>query len=273
MSSGEYFDVLSVKNENGYAEMVHSFFAGECLGSRIDGETTKLYFTGGEKEDIEIKLNTLPNTLQSQWNWEMQPKEDWHLSWQDNFHPVLIEDKIAIVPSWDNSTTAQRVIKIKPGMAFGTGHHETTWLMLNEMNRLLKPGMSVLDLGTGSGILAITAHRLGAAHIDAVEFDAECEQNFKENLELNQLIDAIPFHLEDVLKWKNFEYDLITANINRNILQQLLPLLSASPAVILLSGLLLEDLKYMEKLCIENNLEIIHSAEKGEWLALELQSK
>ena len=273
MSRGEYFDVLTVNNENGYAEIVHSFFVGECLGSEVEGESTKLYFTGGEREDIESKLSTLPNALQSQWNWEVQPKEDWHLSWQDNFHPVLIEDKIAIVPFWDNSTTAQRVIKIKPGMAFGTGHHETTWLMLNEMNRLLKPGMSVLDLGTGSGILAITAHRLGAAHIDAVEFDAECEQNFKENLELNQLIDAIPFHLEDVLKRKNFEYDLITANINRNILQQLLPLLSASPAVILLSGLLLEDLKYMEKLCIENNLEIIHSAEKGEWLALELQSK
>ena len=273
MSRGEYFDVLTVNNENGYAEIVHSFFVGECLGSEVEGESTKLYFTGGEREDIESKLSTLPNALQSQWNWEVQPKEDWHLSWQDNFHPVLIEDKIAIVPFWDNSTTAQRVIKIKPGMAFGTGHHETTWLMLNEMNRLLKPGMSVLDLGTGSGILAITAHRLGAAHIDAVEFDAECEQNFKENLELNQLIDAIPFHLEDVLKRKNFEYDLITANINRNILQQLLPLLSASPAVILLSGLLLEDLKYMEKLCIENNLEIIHSSEKREWLALELQSK
>ncbi len=273
MRKGEYFDVLTVNNENGYAEIVHSFFAGECLGSKIEGEITQLYFTGGEKEIIESKLSTLPNALQSHWHWEVQPKEDWHLSWQENFHPVLIEDKIAIVPFWDNSTPAQTVIKIKPGMAFGTGHHETTWLMLNEIHRLLKPGMSVLDLGTGSGILAITAHKLGAGHIDAVEFDVECEQNFKENLELNQLADAIPFHLQDILKWKNFEYDLITANINRNILQQLLPLLYGFPALILLSGLLLEDLKIMEKLCGENNLEIIHTTEKGEWLALEVRSK
>jgi len=273
MSNGEYFDVLTFENGEDSAEMVHSYFQEECLGSQVDGNLTRLFFTGGIKESIELKLSTLPIALKLHWNWEVQQREDWHLSWQDNFHPLFVEDKIAIVPSWDNTTSAPTVIKIKPGMAFGTGHHETTWLMLSLMKRLLKPGMSVLDLGTGSGILAITAHKLGAASIDAVEYDCECEQNFKENLELNQLTETIPFHLEDVLNWKEFNYDLITANLNRNVLQQLIPLLSGSPAVILLPGLLLEDFNFIDQHCKNNTLEIMQKSEKGEWLALEIQSK
>ena len=268
----EYFDVLSINDENGNVDIIQSLLGNDCLGTYFENGDAQLYFDGGKRDDIEVSLQNINADFHFQWKWEKQNKEDWHLAWKDNFTPVVIEDKLAVIPHWQNEISADTVIKIKPGMAFGTGHHETTWLMLNQVLKHVKPGMSVLDLGAGSGILSITANKLGAEKVDAVEFDSDCESNFNENLQLNHIEKNIHYYNDDVLTWENFNYNIILANINCNIIEELIPKFKGTKAKVILSGLLGSDYLVIRTCCIENNLEIIEIIKKGEWICIELYS-
>ena len=129
----DYFDVLSINDENGNVDIIQSLLGNACLGTYFENRAAQLYFNGGKRDKIELCLQNIYADFQFQWKWKKQKKEDWHLAWQDNFTPVVIDKKLAVIPPWQNEISADLVIKIKPGMAFGTGHHETTWLMLNQV--------------------------------------------------------------------------------------------------------------------------------------------
>jgi ribosomal protein L11 methyltransferase len=219
----DYFDVLSINEKNEKVDIIQSLIGTDCLGTYFENGTAQLYFNGGNKDDIELRLQNINADVNFNWKWNKQPKEDWHLAWQDNFTPVIIEKKLAIIPNWENDTSSNIVIKIKPGMAFGTGHHETTWLMLNQILKHIKPGMSILDLGAGSGILSIAAIKLGAKKVDAVEFDSDCEPNFNENLQLNSIEKNIHYYNDDVLTWKDFNYNIIINICENNIIIKIFP--------------------------------------------------
>ena len=266
----DYFDVLSINDENGNVDIIQSLLGYACLGTYFENRAAQLYFNGGKRDKIELCLQNIYADFQFQWKWKKQKKEAWHLAWQDNFTPVVIDKKLAVIPPWQNEISADTVIKIKPGMAFGTGHHETTWLMLNQVLKHVKPGMSVLDLGTGSGILSIAAIKLDAEKVDAVELDNNCESNFNENLQLNNLDAIIPFHNHDVLVWNKFNYDIILANINRNVIERLIPKFRGTKAKVILSGLLESDYETIEKLCHKNRRQVKEKIIKGEWICLVL---
>jgi len=268
----DYFDVLSIDDKNEKVDIIQSLIGTECLGTYFENGTAQLYFNGGNKDDIELRLQNINADINFNWKWNKQRKEDWHLAWQDNFTPVIIEKKLAIVPHWQNDISADIVIKIKPGMAFGTGHHETTWLMLNQILKHIKPGMSILDLGAGSGILSIAAIKLGAEKVDAVEFDSDCESNFNENLQLNHIEKNIYYYNDDVLTWEDFNYNIILANINCNIIEELIPKFKGTKAQVILSGLLKTDYKTIEQICIKQNFQVKEKMIKGEWICIELCS-
>ena len=266
----DYFDILSIDEKNGNVDIIQSLLGIDCLGTYFKNGAAQLYFDGGKRDYIEVSLQNINADFHFQWKWEKQNKEDWHLAWKDNFTPVVIENKLAVIPHWQNEISADTVIKIKPGMAFGTGHHETTWLMLNQVLKHVKPGMSVLDLGAGSGILSITANKLGAEKVDAVEFDSDCETNFNENLQLNQIEENIHYNHHDVLNWENFSYDIILANINCNIIEKLIPKFKGTTANVILSGLLKTDYETIEQICLKQNFQVKEKIIKGEWICIKI---
>ena len=265
MKKNNYFDVLIIKDELDSVDMIQVMMKDKCCGVFYENDSAQLYFNQGFKESINRELVQLFPERSLEWEWGIQNNEDWHLTWQDKFKEILIDNKLAIIPPWQQRCSADLVVKIKPGMAFGTGHHETTWLMLTQMMKYIQPGMSILDFGAGSGILSIAAIKMGAINVDAVENDPECKINFYENLYLNRIKQNIKFHDKDILNWNQFNYDLILANINWQVIKEMLPSLKSSCIKILLSGLLEVDFENMEELCHENKYEIKEKMIKGEW--------
>lgn len=269
-TSVSYWNVLSLIGKRDVIEIIASLIQDKSLGCIDTDQKLSLYFEPEKKSEIDILINSLNQLHDYKYDWTTQEIEPWHLSWKDNFTPIYVCDQIAIIPDWEEEVpNYQHVIKIKPGMAFGTGHHETTFLMLEALLKYELSGKSILDLGTGSGILGIAAKSLGAKQIIGVEYDSACEGNFMENVELNNMSE-IDFIQGDATTWMNFNFDVILANINLNILRDILPNMKNSTGTIILSGLLTTDEDMMRQVCNDNGLKVKTVNTKGEWISMEL---
>ena len=254
-------------------DILMAYFNNEAIGSTINDNFTTIYFNDNMKKKVNHHLKLYNQKLNFDWNLSLLEQENWHLSWRDNFYPVKIGKKIIIIPSWDKKTKSEVTIRIEPGMAFGTGHHQTTFLAIKLLEDMISTSSSVLDLGTGSGILAITSKMLGAKNVDAVEIDHDCIENFQRNIELNDLQKKIDFYHYDVLMWDKYNYDIIVANINKNIILELIPNLKNSKSQIILTGLLNDDYDCVIKICEKNNLKVYQYLRKDEWIALKVSNE
>ena len=270
MANKKSFDVLNINNKDNNEDIIQCLLGKDCLGMEKTNSISKLYFNDGKKDKIETQLNNINLSIPIKWKWEKKYNEDWHLTWQKNFKPVIINNKLAVIPYWQENSKENIVIKIKPGMAFGTGHHETTWLMLQQIMVNVKPNMSVLDLGTGSGILSIAAFKMGAKIVDSIENDKDCLNNFNENLNLNNIESKIQYYEQNLINWDQFDYDVILANINKHVIKKLIPKLKHNKNTIILSGLLETDYISINKLCNKYNLKIKKKFTKGEWICITL---
>jgi len=274
MKNKKKWDILILSGNFDDIDMLSSYINDDSLGSYIEDNKQSYFFDIGKKDFIEDILTKHINKFDVNFTWEIKEEEDWHLNWKDNFKPIRIGDELMIIPDWDdNSYDCKSVIKIRPGMAFGTGHHETTFLMLKHLISNIKGNCSVLDLGSGSGILSIASHIYGASKITAVEYDTDCKDNFLENLEINNINDnKIELLIEDVLSFKDFEYDIILANINKNIIKELIPTIKSTKAKILLSGILEEDQFEMESLLKLYSMNLLDKDQYNEWLLMVVQN-
>ena len=140
-------------------------------------------------------------------------QEDWQNAWKKYYHAMEIGSRLAIVPGWEQYETDRTVITMDPGMAFGTGTHETTSLCLETLDSLVKGGERVLDIGTGSGILAIAALKLGAAVAEGVDIDPMCVRTAGENARRNGVQDRFTVLVGDLSDKASGQYNIITANI------------------------------------------------------------
>ena len=198
---------------------------------------------------------------------------NWNIEWEKNFDPIQVEDKVSIRAPFHENPNLEFDIVIEPKMSFGTGHHETTYMMLQHLLELDATGKKVLDMGCGTGILAIFAEMKGANSIDAIDVDSWCYTNSLENVEGNKC-KKISVLKGDALLLKDQKYDLIIANINRNILLQDLSAYTSclnENGVLLLSGFYQKDIPIIDNEVKKYNLELTKITEKNNWVALRYQ--
>lgn len=200
---------------------------------------------------------------------------NWNAIWESGFQHVIIDDFVAIRASFhDPVPGVQHEIIITPKMSFGTGHHATTWMMVKTMGGVNFRDKQVLDFGTGTGVLAILAEKLGAAAVDAIDIDEWSISNAQENTAANGCSKIALTRTDHILPGK--KYDVILANINLNVILQSLDAL-VSVAVpgtqVLLSGFLESDVVTMEEALQKTGFSVSKKEQKGEWVCLKIIKK
>lgn len=202
---------------------------------------------------------------------------DWNSAWKKYFTPIPIGSRFVVVPAWlkDEPQQAEPIL-IEPKMAFGTGHHQTTALCLEALDRLasdgtLRPGQSFLDLGTGSGILGIAAAKLGLAGL-GLDIDPVAVDNARENAALNRVEDRLELGTGSVDSLPGDRaFDCILANILANPLIDMAEAICrrlARPGVLVLSGILVEQADRVAAAYVAEGLDAPHVSHSGEWALL-----
>ncbi|EPD29690.1 ribosomal protein L11 methyltransferase [Capnocytophaga granulosa] len=198
---------------------------------------------------------------------------NWNEEWEKNFSPIVVEDLCTVRANFHPVPNTRYDIVITPKMSFGTGHHETTYMMLQQLLPLSLEGTKVLDMGCGTGILAIMAALRGARDITAIDIDPWCVENATENVQQNDC-SFITIKEGDVSLIAGEQYNLILANINRNILLSDIPAYTQAllpQGLLLVSGFYVEDLPAIKEKCQEVGLTYLSHIERNRWVSAKFQ--
>ncbi|SFS65616.1 ribosomal protein L11 methyltransferase [Zhouia amylolytica] len=194
---------------------------------------------------------------------------NWNEEWEKNFEAIEVDGVCTVRAPFHDTPKTEFDIVIEPKMSFGTGHHETTHMMIQHLLKMDLEGKKTLDMGCGTAVLAILAEKMGAQPIDAIDIDNWCYLNSLENAERNNC-KHITVYEGDASLLEGRAYDLIIANINRNILLRDIPVYVKSlrkEGVLLLSGFYKEDLDQVKERCAEFSLKFVENLEKNHWVA------
>lgn len=242
-----------VENENG----VVAYIQKEVWNSDILDD---IFVLNSEEFSIEFEHKEIEQT-------------NWNAEWEKNFNPIQVDDLVSIRAPFHENPNLKYDIVIEPKMSFGTGHHETTHMMVQHLLNIDVEGKKVLDMGCGTGILAIFAEMKGAQPIDAIDIDAWCYENSIENVERNNCKHISVYEGEaSLLKGKN--YDVIIANINRNILLNDMKTYTDclnEEGTLLLSGFYKEDIPTIDNEVSKYGLTLKNTIERNNWVALQYQ--
>ncbi|MGB1315701.1 MAG: 50S ribosomal protein L11 methyltransferase [Chitinophagales bacterium] len=229
----------------------------------------------------KLNISELDNVLESMPLFENTTYEiadlenkNWNEEWESNFKAITIDDLCTIRASFHEKSQSKYDIEIEPKMAFGTGHHATTEMMISFMLKLDFKNKKVLDFGCGTGILAILAEMLGAKSIFANDIEEPAFENVAVNTALNNC-SKISNNLGGIEVVPTETYDIILANVNTVALSQNLDLLKEkmhNNSLIMLSGILIEQVDTILTICKKLGLELIETKEKDKWTALLLKA-
>lgn len=202
------------------------------------------------------------------------PKVNWNEEWEKNYDPIAVDELVYVRASFHESQPGfQHEIVINPKMSFGTGHHATTFQMLRHQGELNHQGKRVLDVGSGTGILAIMAHLLGASEVEAFDIDDWCVDNGNENFDLNGLGTRMGLGTIREVNPKG-PFEIVLANINKNVLLDEMEIyagLLQPQGYLLLSGFYTQDIEDLEIAAKPLGLNLLKSSQKDNWAALILQ--
>ena len=194
---------------------------------------------------------------------------NWNEEWEKNFEPIEVDGICSVRAPFHPKPNMEFDIVIEPKMSFGTGHHETTHLMIKHLLKLDVKGLKTLDMGCGTGILAILAAMKEAQPIDAIDIDPWCYENTVENVDRNG-VSFIKAYEGNVSLLEGKQYDLIIANINRNILVADIPAYAGclnQGGILLLSGFYTQDIATINNICNQHGLNFIMNFERNNWVA------
>lgn len=260
--------VIHIRNQELQEMLIAELAAENYHGFEESDELFKAYIA--EEDFNEPVLKTILGNHQLVYKLNTIAEQNWNQLWESNFEPITVDDLVGVRASFHEPIANVRTeIVITPKMSFGTGHHATTWMMMKEMHSLGFTGKSVFDFGTGTGILAILAEKLGAAEVLAIDYDDWCIQNAAENIDTNDCrrIELMKGDTADVMK----PFDIILANINRNIIEENMQYLAANlvnNGQLLISGLLAEDEAPVRRQLAECNLLPINTLSRSGWIAI-----
>jgi len=239
-----------VENENGVVAYIQK---KEWNSDKVED----LYLLNSNEFDITFNHSEIEQT-------------NWNKEWEKNFNPIQVNGQVSIRAPFHENPSLNFDIVIEPKMSFGTGHHETTHMMVQHLLALDLKNKKVLDMGCGTGILAIFAEMKGAQPTDAIDIDSWCYENSLENVQRNgcKHINVLEGD-SSLLKGK--EYDVVIANINRNILLSDMKIYTdclSENGVLLLSGFYKEDISIIESEVIKYGLVLYKMIQKNNWVAL-----
>ncbi len=254
----------------------------ETEGIVEDENSLKLY--ANEKSDVNVKsieillnrmieeklilsFNIIESSIEN---------KNWNEEWEKGITPIEVTDKIVIKPSFKqyDEKKGQIIITIDPKMSFGTGEHQTTKLVLQLLENYTPLKGKILDVGTGTGILAIAAIKLGAKSALAIDNDEWCIENAEENILMNDVNHSCKFSLAEINNINEYDFDLIIANIQKNVLIEIAPEIKKHLKVngyIILSGLLIQDENDILDIYGKLGFAIIDKKQMDEWIAMILQ--
>jgi ribosomal protein L11 methyltransferase len=227
-----------------------------------------------DKKKLDIELDKIKQYTKLNFNINHVAQKNWNEEWEKNFKPVQINSYCLIRSEFhNNSGNFKDEIIITPKMSFGTGHHETTFLMINELYNLDLNDKSILDMGSGTGVLSIVASKNGAKQVVGIDIDEWAFQNSIDNAKLNNT-ENISFLHGDIKLIENQDFDIILANINRNIIEKDIEEyynLLSDKGDLLISGFLVEDVDFIINLSINNRFNVINKKNKGQWSMVHLR--
>ena len=246
------------------------FEADEKLADRIAFIESELRRLRGMDLGIDLgKLQTLRHDVAEQ---------DWTESWKAAFKPFRLGEHMIVKPSWEDADVCpgDHVIEIDPGMAFGTGTHETTGMCVQLVEKYVKPGDRAIDIGTGTGILAIAAAYMGANPVLATDLDAVAARVAAENVNINGFGDVIEVRCGDLLDVVQETGDVVIANIIADVVILLAAPVRARIAeggIFICSGISVERRQDVRDALIAANYEILDDLNQGEWCAMAARKK
>ena len=282
-------DILAKKNEYGWD------YIDDRVKAHPDREpVVRVYLEDSEEgraqlEHLKIEIMKLKSQeMEGRFGWDADlgrlyaesvivDDADWKDKWKENFKPSHITDKVVVKPSWEDydAKAGELVIEIDPGMAFGTGTHETTRLCMALMQHYLmqapEGNKRVLDVGCGSGILSIGAALLGASEITGVEIEPDAVEVAKENVRMNGLEDRIRICQGDLTEGLDLEADILVANLMADLVERLAGSCAehlAEHGVFISSGILIEKREHVSQAIREAGFKIEMVVTDGEWCAI-----
>ncbi|GEQ85703.1 ribosomal protein L11 methyltransferase [Patiriisocius marinistellae] len=260
-----------------YIEILIAELGGAGFESFVEHETgVKAYIQKDEwrknvLEDIfiltsdEVKITFDKNEI---------GQVNWNEEWEKNFDPIVIDDTCAVRAPFHEAYNCEYEIVIEPKMSFGTGHHETTFMMMQHILENEWKGKTVLDMGCGTAVLAILAEKKGAKNLDAIDIDQWCVENSEENVNRNNCKN-IHVSLGDASAIPVNKYHTVIANINRNILLIDMEIYKNSMlpnAELYLSGFYSEDLPIIKECCNKLGLTFVSNKKRNNWIAAKFVS-
>jgi len=251
----------------------------EILGITEDENLLKVFTSGNSHVDKSLVTNQIKKLVEQNLienfsvSEEIIPLKNWNEDWEKSRKVIKISERIIVKPTFKKYFPKRNeiVLSIDPKMSFGTGEHQTTKLVLKLLEDYIRPGMKVLDVGSGTGILSIASVKLGASSAVAVDNDEICLENCKENCSLNEVSEKVKILFGEINIVEEADFDLVVANIQKNILMDIAEQIKSKikiNGIVILSGLLKEDEDEIVKYYSLPGFKKVEADSMDEWIAI-----